>query len=194
MRASPCSSSRCGQRLDELDRAFARRVDQRLVERQNAAEAFARRGEQIGDDETRAIAQAVARRVLLGATDQRSQPSTPTTCAPRRAIGSVKLPRPQKKSAIRSPGCGSSSDERAPHEHAIDCGVDLREFGRPERHRRRRIPAARSRAASPADGTARPSPARRSAARSPRHARPRTPRSVASSSPVSGSRIRNTSA
>ena len=32
----------------------------------------------------------------------------PSTCAPLRAIGSVKLPRPQKKSAMRSPGCGSS--------------------------------------------------------------------------------------
>ena len=35
-------------------------------------------------------------------------PSMPVTVAPRRAIGSVKLPRPQKKSATRSPGRGSS--------------------------------------------------------------------------------------
>jgi hypothetical protein len=35
-------------------------------------------------------------------------PSKPITCAPRRAIGSEKLPSPQKRSATRSPGCGSS--------------------------------------------------------------------------------------
>ena len=36
-------------------------------------------------------------------------PSTPSVSAPLRAIGSVKLPRPQKKSAMRSPACGASS-------------------------------------------------------------------------------------
>jgi len=36
-------------------------------------------------------------------------PSMPSTVAPKRAIGRVKLPRPQNMSAMRSPGCGSSS-------------------------------------------------------------------------------------
>ena len=66
-------------------------------------------------------------------------PSTPTTCAPRRAIGSVKLPSPQKKSAMRSPGCGASSRHRAAHQHAVHRVVHLREVGRSERHRDREL-------------------------------------------------------
>ena len=38
-----------------------------------------------------------------------SLPSTPTTWAPSLAIGKLKLPRPQNRSAMRSPGCGSRS-------------------------------------------------------------------------------------
>ena len=36
-------------------------------------------------------------------------PSRPTTSDPRRAMASAKLPMPHKRSATRSPGCGSSS-------------------------------------------------------------------------------------
>ena len=56
-------------------------------------------------------------------------PSTPTTAAPRRAIGSVKLPMPQKKSAMRSPGLRVEQRHRAPHQHPVDRRIDLRELG-----------------------------------------------------------------
>ena len=98
------------QRLDELDGALARRVDQRLVERQERADAspawprtgWRPRNASLSSGRcTRAFPRrdGPSRRCL-----RRRRPA-----APRRAIGSVKLPRPQKKSAIRSPGCGSSS-------------------------------------------------------------------------------------
>ncbi len=78
----------------------------------------------------------------------------PTTAAPRRAIGSVKLPMPQKKSATRSPRTRIEQGDRAPNQHAIDRRVDLRELGRRVGEGRARTPAARRRDAVRRDGTA----------------------------------------
>ena len=103
-----------------------------------APRCFARRRvEQVGDREARARPARPLRRRFLGRRrTSAALPSTPTTCAPRRAMGSVKLPRPQKKSAIRSPGCGVEQRQRAAHQHAIDRRVHLRELGGTEWHRR----------------------------------------------------------
>ena len=54
------------------------------------------------------------------------------TVAPRRAIGKVKFPKPQKKSATVSPGLRLEQADRAPHQHAIEACVHLREVRRLE--------------------------------------------------------------
>ena len=101
------------------------------------------RSEQVQNLELRD--EAVRRRVLRARA--RPAPGCPRCRPPARrarASGSVKLPRPQNKSAMRSPGCGSSSSQRARHQHAVDRVVDLREIGRPEMACARRTRAARS--------------------------------------------------
>ena len=98
------------QRLRELDRAFARRVDQRAVERTERCRPIPRVAvNRFAATNERARARPLRAAFSCAWRTSAALPSTPTTVAPLRAIGSVKLPRPQKKSATRSPGCGASS-------------------------------------------------------------------------------------
>ncbi len=76
----------------------------------SARDALRRRLEQVGGDEARAARRGrCARRWPRRGAPAPRCPRRRRRCAPRRAIGSVKLPSPQKKSATRSPGRGSSS-------------------------------------------------------------------------------------
>ena len=95
-------------RLDQFDRALARRIDQHLVETSQRASDSGIALKQVGDAEFDLAQPARWLRRFPPPLDQAGLPSTPTTLAPERAIGSVKLPKPQNMSAIRSPGCGSS--------------------------------------------------------------------------------------
>ena len=150
-----------GQRLHDLQRAVARRIDEQLVHVAQALRAPAALGVEVVRDETRAIREAV-RRARWPRRGARARPSPPCRSrrAPLAASGSVKLPSPQKRSPTRSPGCGSSMSHRALHQHAIDARVHLREFGGTEGKPQRRIRAARNRAPVPrADGTDARSPA-----------------------------------
>ena len=69
----PLRRAVAGQRLDERDRAFARRIDQDLVERTQRFEAFGRRREQVGDVETwRCPARPFSAAFSVGPVDERS--------------------------------------------------------------------------------------------------------------------------
>ena len=65
-----------------------------------------------------------------------ASPSTPTTCAPLRASGSEKFPRPQNRSSTRSPGAGAQQLDGALDHLRIELAVHLHEVGRlkPQRH------------------------------------------------------------
>ena len=89
--------------------ARARRIEQHLVvvARRPTARRAGRRRDR--PRRTRRCRCRWRRRSRVRARRVPASPSTPTTLPARRAIGSVKLPRPQKRSSTRSFGCGSSS-------------------------------------------------------------------------------------
>jgi len=89
--------------MGQADRAFTRRIGEEFVE---TAEGSQVRLEQVRDFELRD--KVAGGGISAARATSSSLPSKPMTSAPRRAIGKEKSPMPQKRSAIRSPGRGSS--------------------------------------------------------------------------------------
>ena len=91
-------------------RARARRIEQHLVVWPRAQDACAIRlvGE-IGREELGVRARPLRSAFARARATRPASPSTPTTCAPLRASGSEKLPRPQNRSSTRSSVPGASS-------------------------------------------------------------------------------------
>jgi hypothetical protein len=84
----------------------------------------------IGHAKRRLSRKAVERRILRRALDERSTPSIPQAAPQRLASGSVKLPMPQKKSAMPLSRARVDERNRAANQHTVDLGIDLRELRR----------------------------------------------------------------
>jgi hypothetical protein len=101
---------------------------------------------EIGGIELATLGKAIRGGILTSAADQRLLP-TPTTWAPNAAIGRLKLPRPQNRSAMRSPGRGSSSCIERRISRRLMPILTWVKVGRPESHRhaelRQRVNQAR---------------------------------------------------
>ena len=111
--------------------AAARRIEQELFVVASGPRRVALIGGEIGGEEMR-VFDTVAVRVLFGALHESGFAFDADDLLRTRASGSVKLPRPQKRSSTRSVFCGSSRVERALDHAPVHAAVDLDEIERPE--------------------------------------------------------------